>query len=194
MLCFLAAAASLAGLVAAQSSTSPISSSGPSSSSSLSAIQTSTLASSTSSSPSAGSVTALTVALDGSAQFTAINAAIAAAQNSGLPSVVVQPGTYSETLVFQGSQTVSIIGPSASSYAGNQVLIAAAAPSPGVVSFNTQKSQGVTFKNINITNTTPGASNKSPAVSMSGMNMAFYNCALVSSGQGAYTASYGPTL
>jgi len=191
---FLAAAASLAGLAAAQSPTTLTSSSNLPSNASLSASQTSTFASSTVSSKPTASITALTVALDGSAQFTAINAAIAAAQNSGLPSVVVQPGTYPETLVIQGSQTVSILGPSASSYAGNQVLIAAAAPTTGVVSFNTQKSQGVTFKNVNITNTAPGASSKAPAVSMSGMNMAFYDCALVSSGTGVYTASYGTTL
>lgn len=35
---------------------------------------------------------AITVALDGSGQYTAINAAVSAAQNSGIPTVTVLPG------------------------------------------------------------------------------------------------------
>lgn len=36
--------------------------------------------------------TAITVAIDGSGQYTAINAAVSAAQNSGVPTVTVLPG------------------------------------------------------------------------------------------------------
>ena len=163
-----------------------------SSSNSTVAVTSSTSITASASSTGSGSATAVTVATDGSAQYTAINAAIAAAQNSALPSVVVKAGTYSESLVIQGTQTVTVVGPSASSYAGNQVVIAAA-PTSGVVSFNTQGSKGVTFKNVNITNTA-AAGSKAPAVAMSGVNMAFYNCALVSAGTGVYTASFGTTL
>ncbi|KAK3107953.1 hypothetical protein LTR53_017988, partial [Teratosphaeriaceae sp. CCFEE 6253] len=108
------------------------------------------------------------------------------------PTVSVQAGTYSEAITIQGTQTVTIAGPSASSYAGNQVAIAASATG-GVVSFNTQKSTGVTFKNVNITNNA-AAGTKAPAVNMYGMNMAFYNCALISTGTGVYTASFGTTI
>jgi len=106
--------------------------------------------------------------------------------------VSVQAGTYSEAITVQGTQTVTVAGPSATNYAGNQVVIAASATG-GVVSFNTQKSTGVTFKNVNITNTA-AAGSKAPAVNMYGMNMAFYNCSLISAGTGVYTASFGTTI
>ena len=183
--------ASLAAVAIAQDSSSTTSAA----SSSAIAVSTSSPVLSTTSSAAAVSsaaATAITVALDGSAQFTAINAAIAAAQNSAIPSVVVKAGTYSESIVIQGTQTVSILGPSASSYAGNQVVIAAPA-AIGVVSFNTQKSTGVTFKNVNITNTA-AAGSKAPAVSVAGLNMGFYNCALISTGTGVYTATLGTAM
>ncbi|KAK0891512.1 hypothetical protein LTS16_025560 [Friedmanniomyces endolithicus] len=191
--------ASLAAVVIAQNSnstTSAVSSSAIAGSTSSPVLSTSSaaIAPTTSSfvAVSSAAATAITVALDGSAQFTAINAAIAAAQNSAIPSVVVKAGTYSESIVIQGTQTVSILGPSASSYAANQVVIAAPA-ALGVVSFNTQKSTGVTFKNVNITNT-GAAGTKAPAVSVAGVNMGFYNCALVSPGIGVYTATLGTAI
>lgn len=154
--------AGLASLVAAQSD------------------NTTSFATSTSSVASiSGKPTALTVATDGSGQYTAINAAIAAAQSSAIPSVVVQAGTYSESIVSQGTQTVTTAGPPASSYAGNQVVIAAAATG-GVVSFNTQKSQGVVLRNINITNTVATASSKALAFSAYGSNMLLDTVSLVS--------------
>lgn len=76
---------------------------------SLVAAQSDNTTSSTTSTASVTSITgkptALTVATDGSDQYTAINAAIAAAQNSAIPSVVVQAGTYNESIVIQGTQT-----------------------------------------------------------------------------------------
>lgn len=157
---------------------------------------TTSSASSTASSQSAsvtGKPTAITVAIDGSAQFTAINAAVVAAQNSAIPSVVVQAGTYSESIVIQGTQTVTIAGPSASSYAGNQVVVAAAATG-GVVSFNTQKNQGVTIRNIDLVNTLTSASSKAPAFSAYGSNMLLDTVSLISQGVGVYSASFGTTL
>lgn len=136
---------------------------------------------------------AVTVAQDGSGQFTAVGSAVSYAQNNGVATVTVLPGTYSEAITIQGTQTVTIAGPTASSFTDNKVVIAAAATG-GVLSFNTQKSTGVTFKNVNITNTAASAGSKAPAVNMSGMNMGFYNCALVSSGTGVYTASFGTTV
>lgn len=143
---------------------------------------------------STGKASAVTVATDGSAQFTAINAAVSYAQVSGYPTVSVLAGTYSETVTIQGTATVTIAGPTATSYTDNQVAIVAAPTATGVVRFNTNSNQGVTFKNVNITNNYAVAGSKAPAVSMTGMNMAFYGCSLVSTGTGVYTASYGTTL
>lgn len=160
----------------------------PSAASGSSSVALSTSAPSATSKP-----TAVTVALDGSAQFTAVNAAIAAAQNSAIPSVVVQAGVYSESIIIQGTQTVTILGPTASSYAQNQVVIAAPAPS-GVVSFNTQKSNGIVLRNVNLTNTISSASAKAPAFFAYGSNMLLDTVALVSGGIGVYQAGFGTTM
>ncbi|KAF4556487.1 Pectinesterase-like protein 3 [Elsinoe fawcettii] len=138
---------------------------------------------------SAQAATAITVTAGGS-----INSAIAAAQNSAIASVVIQAGTYTEAITIQGTQTVTIAGPTGTGFAANQVVIQSSVLNTGVVTFNTQKSKGVTFKNVNITNTAGAGNVRAPAVSMSGLNMAFYDCALVSVGAGVYTASYGTTI
>ncbi|KAG9677434.1 carbohydrate esterase family 8 protein, partial [Aureobasidium melanogenum] len=171
----------------ASSTTSLVASS--SSSSSLVSSTSSTIASSgTSSSPLA---TAITVALDGSAQFTAINAAVNAAQNSGVPTVVVKAGTYSESIAVSGTQTVTIVGPTASSVAQNQVNIVASGTN-GVVNIATSNTQGVTLKNLNLTNL--ATSGTAPAVSVRGSKHGIYNCALVSSSYGVYYSAYGFAL
>lgn len=209
---FLAGLVGLAGLVAAQSdslsgssvsstasqassSSSGSSTSGSSASTSVvsSSSATSSTASSTSASSATSKATAITVAFDGSAQFTAINSAIAAAQNSAIPSVVVQAGVYSESIIIQGTQTVTISGPSASSYAQNQVVIAAPA-SGGVVSFNTQKSNGIVLRNVNLTNTISTPSAKAPAFYAYGSNMLLDTVALVSGGIGVYQSGFGTTM
>ena len=178
-----------AALATIASSTASSLSSTASSSSTLS----SSAASTTSPTSATSKPTAVTVALDGSAQFTAINIAIAAAQNSAIPSVVVAPGVYSESIIIQGTQTVTVSGPTASSYAQNQVVIAAPAPS-GVVSFNTQKSNGIVLRNVNLTNTIFTATAKAPAFYAYGSNMLLDTVALVSGGLGAYTAGFGTTM
>ncbi|KAH0361823.1 carbohydrate esterase family 8 protein, partial [Aureobasidium melanogenum] len=158
------------------------------SSSSLVSSTSSSIASSGSSSSSL--VTAITVALDGSAQFTAINAAVNAAQNSGVPTVVVKAGTYSESVAILGSQTVTIIGPTASSVAQNQVNIVASGAN-GVVSI-TSTNTGTTLKNLNLTNL--ATSGTAPAIYVRGSKHGIYNCALVSSGTGLYFSSFGTAL
>jgi hypothetical protein len=107
--------------------------------------------------------------------------------------VSIQAGEYSESIVIQGTQLVTIAGPTASSYAGNQVNIAASAPS-GVVSFNTQKSSGAVFRNVNITNTISTANTKAPAFLASGSNMLLDTVALISGSTGVYQAGLGTTL
>ncbi|KAI5206522.1 pectin lyase-like protein [Aureobasidium subglaciale] len=160
----------------------------PSGTSSCSLVSSSSSACVISSIPS--SATALTVATDGSAQFTAVNAAINAAQNSGIPTVIVKAGTYSESIAISGTQTVTIIGPTATSFAQNQVNIIASGAN-GVVNIATTATKGVTFKNLNLTNTGTGGA---PAVSIRGSKHGFYNCALISSGSGVYSSSYGTAL
>ncbi|CAD0092854.1 unnamed protein product [Aureobasidium mustum] len=115
---------------------------------------------------------AYTVALDGSAQFTAINAAVNAAQIGSVPTVVVKAGTYTESIVIRGSQTVTIIGPTASSVAQNQVNVVASGQN-GVVSFATSNTQGITLKNLNLTNS--ATSGLAPAVYIEGADKLFYN-------------------
>lgn len=106
---------------------------------------------------------------------------------------MVQAGVYSESIVIQGTQTVTIVGPTASSYAMNQVVIAAAAPG-GVVSFNTQKSNGIVLRNVNLTNTISSASTKAPAFYAYGSNMLLDTVALVSGGSAVYQAGFGTTV
>lgn len=79
--------AALAGLVTAQSNTTI--------SSTTVVLSTFRASSTPSSSATINSFnSAITVALDGSGQYTAINAAVSAAQNSGIPTVTVLQGSF----------------------------------------------------------------------------------------------------
>lgn len=149
-----------------------------------------TIANSASTTALSTALTAVTVGLT-SAQFTDINSAVAYAQNSGIPTVSVQPGTYS-AFTAMGSQTVTIAGPTATSVSDDQVVVYSS-NTAGTVSFGTGNSKGVSLRNLNITN---GASSSGlgPAVYAKGINLGIYTCALNSSAQGVYSASYGVTL
>jgi hypothetical protein len=78
--------AALAGFVIAQSSNSTTSIT------SLNTVASRASSILSLSATTSSAVSAITVALDGSGQYTAINAAISAAQNSGVPTVTVLPG------------------------------------------------------------------------------------------------------
>lgn len=200
---FLSGLVGFVSIAAAQSSTANTTdSSSPSTSSSLSTTSSSTSGSlgstvilSTSSSfvPSASSTqaTAITVATDDSGQFTAIGAAVTAAQNSGIATVSVMAGTYTEAVMIPGTQTVTIVGPTASSYAQNQVVITTSG-SNGAIGFGTSNSIGATFKYLNFTNT--ATSGTAPAAFVKGSNIAFYGCSLISSSTGVYYSSYSTAL
>jgi hypothetical protein len=134
-------------------------------------------------------LSAITVAT-ASAQFTNINDAVSYAQESGIPSISVLAGTYSAVTVA-GTQTLTISGPTASVVSGNKVVIKSNSTG-GSVSLSTSGGRGLTLRNVNLTNTaTDGVG---PAVSARGVNLGIYTCALVSSTQGVYEASYGITL
>ena len=65
--------------------------------------------------------------------------------------------------------------------------------SAGVVSFGTSNGKGLTLRNLNLTNTaTTGG--VGPAIGAKGSNLGIYTCALTSSAQGVFTASYGTAI
>ncbi|KAI4740676.1 pectin lyase-like protein [Aureobasidium sp. EXF-12298] len=165
-----------------------------SSTSSSSSLVSSTSSTVASSAASPSSATAITVALDGSAQFTAINAAINAAQNSGVPTVVVKAGTYSETIAISGTQAVTVVGPTASSVSQNQVNVVASSNTGnvGVLNVAVSLTKGVTLKYLNFTNT--ASTGTAPAAAVRGSKIGFYTCSLVSSGSGVLFSSLGTTL
>lgn len=168
----------LAGLASAQNSTSI-------------AVSSSSSATSSSLVSSSASATAITVAQDGSAQFTAIGAAVTAAQNSGIATVSVLAGTYTESVMIPGTQTITLVGPTASSYAQNKVVITASGTA-GAIGFGTANSKGATFKYLNFTNT--ATSGTAPAAYIKGSNIAFYGCSLVSGSTGVFYAGLSSAI
>ncbi|KAK3678397.1 hypothetical protein LTR78_001694 [Recurvomyces mirabilis] len=155
------------------------------------ASQTLTSSTSLSSSSIPGSTTAITVAQDGSGQFTAISPALSYAQNSGYPTVTIKAGTYSETVSVQATQTVTIVGENSSpgDYSQNRVTISHPLGPLTVASNNVQ---GISWRNINFVNS--NTTGTAYAVSIRGTKNAFYDCSFVSAGQGAITSSLGITL
>lgn len=144
---------------------------------------------------STGSASAITVALDGSGQFTAINAAVNAAQNSGIATVTVLPGTYSEAINVLGTATVTIVGATATAVAdwsNNQVTVAYPTT---VLSIGTNSGKGLTLRNINFINsaTTPVTS-AAIVLSLRGSNVGFYGCSIVSPGTNAINSAFGLTF
>lgn len=125
------------------------------------------------------------------AQISDINAAVACAQNSGVPTVSVLAGTYSAVTVT-GFQTVTIAGPTATAISDNQVVISST-NSAGTISFGTSNSKGLTLRSLNLMNTaTTGG--VGPAIGAKGSNLGIYTCAMMSSAQGVFTASYGTAI
>lgn len=174
---------------ATNSTSSSISGSSVSSTSSASVTVSSSSSPSLGSSANSTAVTAVTVAPT-SAQFSDVNAAVAYAQNSGIPTVSVLAGTYSGVTIL-GTQSVTIAGPTATAVSDNQVVITSGS-STGSLSLGTNNGRGLTLRNLNLTNF--AASGLGPAVSARGVNVGIYTCALISGAQGVYTASYGVTV
>ncbi|KAL1799158.1 hypothetical protein ACET3X_003195 [Alternaria dauci] len=180
------AVAALFGLAAAQSSA-------------LNATLSTTRLSSASSTPlttttatSSGPKSVITVATDGSGDCTAINAAVKSAQDSGIATVSVLPGTYSEAVTIQGQATVTIAGPAPTGvddWSENKVTIAAP-DTPFKI--GTDKIKGVTVRNINIVNSAAvSAGTNAVVLNLRGGNVAFYGCSVISPGGTAVSASYG---
>ncbi|KAF5548314.1 pectinesterase [Fusarium napiforme] len=142
----------------------------------------------------------LTVAADGSGDYTAINDAIKAAQTSGYPTVTVLAGTYTENVVIQATPTVTIVGEVSNKRdvsSPPQVVIdnGGKANPPNAnpaLSFSTAGAAGITWKNIKFSNTQAGGSGG--AVFLRGSKNAFYNCQFYAAGIAAITGSYASAI
>ncbi|KAF4499819.1 pectinesterase [Fusarium agapanthi] len=137
----------------------------------------------------------LTVAADGSGDYTAINDAIKAAQTSGYPTVTVLAGTYTENVVIQATPTVTIVGEVSNKRdvsSTPQVVIDNGGNANPALSFSTASAAGITWKNIKFSNTQAGGSGG--AVFLRGSKNAFYNCQFYAAGIAAITGSYASAI
>ncbi|CAK7222190.1 hypothetical protein SBRCBS47491_004785, partial [Sporothrix bragantina] len=153
---------------------------------------------------------AVTVAKDGSGQFTDINEAVHYAQVYSYPTVSVLPGTYTETVVVTGTATLTVIGATSTSlarrdssssssdntdtYANNAVTVLVTSDSSAVapLSFGTSSSQGTTWHHINFVNS--DAASSAGAASLRGFKHGFYGCQFVAAGTIGITGSYSSAL
>jgi pectin methylesterase-like acyl-CoA thioesterase len=128
---------------------------------------------------------AVTVATDGSGQFTAIGDAIAYAQSHAIPTVTVLAGTYTQAVTVSATPTVTVVGQSdtTNDYSQNKVTISNA----GTVLNVYNNVQQVNFNNVNFLNT----DSSSGAMILKGNKFAFYDCQIVSTGSLGITASVG---
>ncbi|KAJ5730249.1 Pectinesterase catalytic [Penicillium malachiteum] len=174
----LAIATTPSSSVLSTTSTSTSSTSSTSSSATTAAVTTTSCGCSTSN-------TAVTVAADGSGQFTAIGDAISYAQSNGIPTVTVSAGTYTQAITVSATPTVTIVGQNSNSgdYTENEVTITNAGT---VLTVNNNVEQ-VSFKNINFENTASAYG----ALILKGNKYAFYDCQIVSTGSLGITASVG---
>ncbi|KAF3759889.1 family 8 carbohydrate esterase [Cryphonectria parasitica EP155] len=149
-------------------------------------------ASSLSSSTVTASPSIVTVALDGSGQFSVIGSAISYAQSHSYPTVTVKAGTYSESITIAAAATVTIVGEAgaSNSYADNAVTISNSVAAPLTISSTAIK--GITFRNINFYNS--NAASSAGAVSIKGLQHAFYACQFVTAGSGAVTGGNAVAL
>ncbi|KAM0250284.1 hypothetical protein ACHAP5_002343 [Fusarium lateritium] len=135
----------------------------------------------------------LTVATDGSGDYTAIGDAIKAAQTSGYPTVTVLAGTYTENVVIQATPTVTIVGEVSKKRDGSpKVVIDNGGNANPALSFSTAGAAGTTWRNIKFSNSQAGGSGG--AVFLRGSKNAFYNCEFFAVGSVAITGSYASAI
>ncbi|KAM0196201.1 hypothetical protein ACHAPI_005928 [Fusarium lateritium] len=144
-------------------------------------------------STSTNSPLVLTVATDGSGDYTAIGDAIKAAQTSGYPTVTVLAGTYTENVVIQATPTVTIVGEVSKKRDGSpKVVIDNGGNANPALSFSTAGAVGTTWRNIKFSNSQAGGSGG--AVFLRGSKNAFYNCEFFAVGSVAITGSYASAI
>ncbi|GLI81085.1 hypothetical protein PoHVEF18_009454 [Penicillium ochrochloron] len=149
------------------------------------AFTSGTTVTSTSTTTSSTSTTVVTVATDGSGEFTAIGAAISYAQSHAIPSVTVLAGTYTEAITISATPTVTVVGQTTAKddYSQNQVVIT----NSGTVLTVNNNALDVNFQKVNFVNTASAFG----AMVLKGNKYAFYDCRIVSTGTLGITASVG---
>ncbi|KAJ4297434.1 hypothetical protein N0V90_005325 [Kalmusia sp. IMI 367209] len=135
-------------------------------------------------------LSAVTVAPDGTGQFTAVGPAILYAQSQGVPTVTVKAGTYTESVVIQATAAVTIVGEStdADDYSSNLVTISNSA-APVTYSVATK---GISWKNINFFNT--NSASTAGFMYLRGSQNAFYSCQFVAAGPTGFSTNYASAL
>ncbi|KAI2794567.1 hypothetical protein POX_a01166 [Penicillium oxalicum] len=119
--------------------------------------------------------TPVTVAKDGTGQFTAIGEAVSYAQGKGIPTVTVLSGTY-PAFTIKSTPSVAIVAQASSKndFTKNQVTVA----SDGTALTVNADVAGLTIENVNFLNSGTSKS----AVSLQGNKIGFYQCQFISSG------------
>ncbi|EPS33843.1 putative pectin methylesterase [Penicillium oxalicum 114-2] len=117
----------------------------------------------------------VTVAKDGTGQFTAIGEAVSYAQGKGIPTVTVLSGTY-PAFTIKSTPSVAIVAQASSKndFTKNQVTVA----SDGTALTVNADVAGLTIENVNFLNSGTSKS----AVSLQGNKIGFYQCQFISSG------------
>ncbi|OKO98178.1 hypothetical protein PENSUB_9276 [Penicillium subrubescens] len=128
------------------------------------------------------SAPAVTVAPDGSGQFTDIGDAVSYAQGKGIPTVTVLSGTY-PAVTIESTPSVTIVGETniKYDYTKNKVFVSSDITAL-TISANLE---GLTVTNINFVNTGPSGS----AAVLSGTNLGFYQCQFISHGGSGINAN-----
>ncbi|KAH7031705.1 pectin lyase fold/virulence factor [Microdochium trichocladiopsis] len=140
---------------------------------------------------SANTDLAVTVASDGSGQYTNINSAISFAQANKIATVTVKAGTYTETIAILATATVTVVGETAatgSSYSDNLVTISNGGGTVAPVTFSTSVSNGVSWRNLIFVNS--NAASAAGLFFLRGSRNAFYSCQFIAAGPMGFTGSY----
>ncbi|KAH7148253.1 pectin lyase fold/virulence factor [Dactylonectria macrodidyma] len=139
--------------------------------------------------------TVVTVATDGSGDYTAIGPAITYAQANAIPTVSVLAGTYTETIAVSATATVTIIGQTSTAtskkrdsnaWDANKVVVTNGGNAVRPLTINTN-TKGLTWRNLNFVNS--NSASTSGIVSLVGGKNAFYGCSFVSAGSVGFTGS-----
>ncbi|KAK7426234.1 hypothetical protein QQZ08_007264 [Neonectria magnoliae] len=144
--------------------------------------------------------TAVTVATDGSGDYTVIGSAISYAQANSIPTVTVLAGTYTEAISVAATATVTVIGQTgssvskrdASSYASNKVTVTNGGGSSRPLTFPIANVKGTTWQNLNFVNS--NSASTAGVVSLQGSKNAFYGCSFVAAGVYAVTGNLAAGL
>ncbi|KAJ5380676.1 uncharacterized protein N7496_003104 [Penicillium cataractarum] len=125
---------------------------------------------------------AVTVAPDGSGQFTAIGDAISYAQGKDIPTVTVLSGTY-PAITIESTPSVTIVAETKNEYdyTQNEVVVS----SDGTALTISANLAGLTVKNVKFVNTGSSGS----AAILKGTDLGFYQCQFISSGDSAISAN-----